>query len=115
MNHHPLILSVFPGVDILGLAFELQGFCVVRGPDLIFGGDVRTFHAPPKHFTGIIGGPPCQDFSKARRAAPTGEGVEMLGHFTRIVTEAAPEWALMENVPAVPDLIIGDYITQRLD
>lgn len=40
-----LVLSLFPGADLLGRAFEEVGFCVVRGPDKLWGGDVRAFHA----------------------------------------------------------------------
>jgi len=28
-----LVLSIFPGIDILGKGFEEEGYCVVRGPD----------------------------------------------------------------------------------
>lgn len=110
-----LILSIFPGIDLLGSAFELFDFCVVRGPDLIFGGDIRTFHPPPGVFWGVIGGPPCQDFSAARRDAPSGNGLEMLEQFARVVKESAPEWFLMENVPRVPDVKIPGYSHQRID
>jgi DNA (cytosine-5)-methyltransferase 1 len=110
-----LVLSIFPGVDLLGRAFEEAGFCVVRGPDLIFGGDIRRFHPPIGAFWGIIGGPPCQDFSGLRRAAPTGYGLEMLEEYRRVVTEAEPEWWLMENVARVPNCDIAGYVTQRLD
>ena len=110
-----LVLSLFPGIDLFGRGFEMEGFCVVRGPDTLFGGDVRRFHAPRDKFQGIIGGSPCQDFSKARRTAPTGEGVELLGEFLRIVDEAAPEWFLLENVPTVPTIKHPAYRTQRLD
>lgn len=27
------VLSLFPGIDVLGLGFEHEGFVVVRGPD----------------------------------------------------------------------------------
>lgn len=110
-----LILSLFPGIDLLGRGFEAEGFCVVRGPDLITGGDVRSFHPPAGRFEGVIGGPPCQDFSKARRTPPTGYGLEMLAEFTRAVTEAAPTWFLMENVPTVPTLAVPGYAIQRFD
>jgi hypothetical protein len=40
-----LVLSLFPGIGLLDLAFEEEGFCVVRGPDLLWGGDVRSL--PP--------------------------------------------------------------------
>lgn len=110
-----LILSLFPGIDMLGMGFEMEGFCVVRSPDLIFGGDIRNFHAIPGRFDGVIGGPPCQDFSKARRSAPTGYGLEMLGEFRRVVLEADPAWWLLENVDRVPDVAIDGYTVQRFD
>lgn len=110
-----LILSLFPGIDLLGRGFELEGMCVVRGPDKLWGGDVRSFHAPPGRFDGLIGGSPCQDFTRKRRTPPTGEGIEMLQEFGRIVLEATPVWFLLENVPCVPDLIIEGYTVQRFD
>lgn len=110
-----LILSIFPGIDLLGRAFEEIGFCIVRGPDKLWGGDIRNFSPPAGIFEGVIGGPPCQDFSGARRAAPTGEGLEMLDQFARVVIEAAPEWYLLENVNRVPDLKIEGYSYQRID
>jgi DNA (cytosine-5)-methyltransferase 1 len=110
-----LVLSLFPGIGLLDRGFEDSGFCVVRGPDLIFGGDIRKFNAMPGKFDGVIGGPPCQDFSKARRSEPTGNGLEMLEEFKRVVTESAPVWWLAENVPGVPDIRINGYSWQRLD
>lgn len=32
-----LVLSLFPGIGLLDMAFEEEGFCVVRGPDLTCG------------------------------------------------------------------------------
>jgi DNA (cytosine-5)-methyltransferase 1 len=110
-----LVLSIFPGIDLLGRGFEEMGFCVVRGPDKLWGGDIRDFHPPAGVFNGIIGGSPCQDFSRARRSAPTGEGVEMLKEFGRVVLEAMPEWFLLENVPTVPDVTVPGFAVQRFD
>jgi DNA (cytosine-5)-methyltransferase 1 len=40
----------------------------------------------------------------------------MLKHFGRVVYQAQPTWALMENVPRTPDLIIKSYYyRQRID
>src|SRR5437660_11815578 len=61
-----LVLSLFPGIGLLDMAFELEGFCVVRGPDLLWGGDIRRFHPPAGKFDGVIGGPPCQPFTRLR-------------------------------------------------
>ncbi len=120
-----LVLSLFPGIGLLDRAFEEKGFCVVRGPDILWGGDIRNFHPPAHKFTGIIGGPPCQDFSGLRRTPPTGYGLEMLKEFARCVTEAHPEWWLIENVARVPTVtelghtyakkIRTGYVTQRFD
>ena len=52
-----VVLSLFPGIGLLDQAFEEEGFCVVRGPDLLWGGDIRRFHPPAGVFDGIIGGP----------------------------------------------------------
>jgi len=110
-----LILSLFPGIDLLGRAFEEAGYCVVRGPDLLWGGDIRTFEPPAGHFWGVIGGPPCQDFSSLRRSEVTGNGLEMLGEFLRCVRSAEPEWWMLENVSRVPDVGCSGYCVQRLD
>jgi DNA (cytosine-5)-methyltransferase 1 len=110
-----LVLSLFPGIDLLGRGFEREDYCVVRGPDLLWGGDIRNFHPPGHKFDGIIGGSPCQDFSRARRAPATGYGLEMLEEFNRCVIEAGPSWFLLENVPCVPDVHVPGYVIQRFD
>ena len=112
-----LVLSLFPGVGLLDRAFEEEGFTIVRGPDLIFGGDVRRFCPPRGVFAGVLGGPPCPDFSTARREEVKldGYGVEMLGEFARIVDCAEPLWWIMENVPSVPDVAVPGYQVQRID
>lgn len=107
-----LLLSIFPGIDLLGKAFEEAGACVVRGPDLITGGDARSFHAPAGKFAGVFGGPPCQDFSKLNRS-PQEYGHCMLGEFCRIVLEADPDWFLFENVVTAPAFEIPGYVQQR--
>jgi len=109
-----LVLSIFPGIGLLDRAFE-KWFCVVRGPDLLWGGDVRRFSPPSNVFHGVIGGPPCQDFSAARRDPPTGYGREMLVEFVRIVDAAKPEWWLLENVARVPNVTPRGYATQRFE
>ncbi len=87
----------------------------MRGPDTLLGGAIENFHAPAGHFSGVIGGPPCQDFSRARRAPPTGHGLKMLAEFRRVVTEAQLLWWLMENVPSVPDVHVDGYHVQRFN
>lgn len=104
MNH--LVLSLFPGIGLLDRAFEEEGFCVVRGPDVLWGGDIRNFHPPMGRFDGVIGGPPCQAFSSLA-AMVRANGHEpkfgnLIPEFERVVYEADPYWFLMENVPRAP-------------
>lgn len=102
----PLVLSLFPGVGLLDQAFEEEGFCVVRGPDVLWGGDIRRFHPPAGVFDGVIGGPPCQAFSRmqninrARGRKPAFGN--LIPEFERCVMEAASTWFVMENVPDAP-------------
>lgn len=110
-----LLLSCFPGVGLLDRGFEaIEKFCVVRGPDTIWGGDIRRFHTPASVFTGIFGGSPCQDFSLLRHDSPTGQGEELLFEFGRVIYEGQPRWALIENVPQVPNIEIPGYVSKRI-
>lgn len=96
-----LVLSLFPGLGLLDAAFEAVGFQVVRGPDLIFGGDVRKFHIPSGVFDGIIGGPPCQRYSAARnmnKGRPQAPPADLIGEYVRLLEEGQPNWWVMENV-----------------
>jgi len=108
-----LILSLFPGIDLLGRAFEECGFCVVRGPDVITGGDVRGWHVPAGRFDGVIGGPPCQCFSRLSHIVRSNGHQPKFGNlipeFERIVGEAAPRWWLMEEVPEAPLPVVAGY------
>lgn len=107
-----LVLSLFPGADLLGYGFEREGFCVVAGPDIQFGRDIRDFSPPSGVFSGVIGGPPCQAFSRlAHMARYMGYQIadNMIPEFERVVSEAAPEWFLMENVPDAPEPIVSGY------
>jgi len=110
-----LVLSLFPGIGMLDRAFEEEGFCVVRGPDLLWGGDMRAFHPPPGKFDGVIGGPPCQAHSSlnrlnVKRGVPRAQN--LVPEFARCVEEAAPCWFLMENVPAAPTPACPSYSVQ---
>jgi DNA (cytosine-5)-methyltransferase 1 len=110
-----LVLSLFPGIGLLDMAFEEAGFCVVRGPDLLWGGDIRSFHPPAGKFDGVIGGPPCQAFSRLRhiveangyRTAPN-----LIPEFERVVRETKPTWFVMENVPDAPAPRMDGYSLQ---
>ncbi len=109
-----LILSTFTGVGLLDKAFKTMGFCVVSAGDIIYGQNIKDFKSIADKFDGVIGGPPCQDFSGLNRK-PTKYSYEMLEQFKRIIIESKPKWWLMENVANVPDLKIDGYSWQRFD
>jgi DNA (cytosine-5)-methyltransferase 1 len=92
-----LVLSLFPGIGLLDTAFERKGFTVVRGPDILWGGDISRFSVPQGKFDGIIGGPPCQPHSTAGCITGT-QKIDLIPEFVRVVNEAKPEWVVMENV-----------------
>jgi len=93
------------------MVFEEAGFCVVRGPDVLWGGDIRKFRPTPGRFDGVIGGPPCQAFSRlahmVRQKGYQPRFGNLIPEFERCVAESACRWFLMENVPdaPVPDVV----------
>lgn len=109
----PLVLSLFPGIGLLDRAFEAEGFCIVRGPDAIWGGDIRDFHPPAGVFDGIIGGPPCQLFSVLRTTGFQPHAGERFGNlipeYERVVNAVGPGWFVMEEVPGAPIPRIPGY------
>jgi DNA (cytosine-5)-methyltransferase 1 len=102
-----LVLSLFPGIGLLDMAFEEAGFCVVRGPDLLWGGDVRGWKIAPNRFDGIIGGPPCKRFSPLANVVRAVHGEDavapdLIPDFVNLIEWGMPAWFLMENVPLAP-------------
>jgi DNA (cytosine-5)-methyltransferase 1 len=114
MMSKSLVLSLFPGIGLLDMAFEQEGFCVVRGPDVLWGGDVRRFHPLAGRFDGVIGGPPCQCFSRlahlVRHNGYEPKFGNLIPEFERCVFEARPRWFLMENVPDAPPAVVPGYV-----
>ena len=102
-----LVLSLFPGMDVLGMGFEAD-WCVVHARDYIFGGDVRNFHPPAGKFDGIIGGDPCQSHSSlanlVRAKGLTPKFPDLTPAFAAVIEQARPAWFLRENVPKAPDI-----------
>lgn len=96
-----LVLSLFPGADLLGTAFRLEGFCVVQGPEKMMGGDIHDFIGEFGKFDGVIGGPPCQTFSQAVIGQESSEG-NLIPEFERVVAECKPKFWVMENVKEAP-------------
>jgi DNA (cytosine-5)-methyltransferase 1 len=111
MSAGDLVLSLFPGIGLLDMAFEAEGFCIVRGPDLLWGGDIRRFHPPAGRFDGVIGGPPCQAFSGLGNLMTT-PPENLIPEYERVVAAAGPGWWLMENVQGAPVPAVAGYIAK---
>ncbi|MCP4695300.1 MAG: DNA cytosine methyltransferase [Gammaproteobacteria bacterium] len=77
----------------------------------MLGQDVRDWPLPPAgKFDGVIGGPPCQEFSNVRHiGGGAARHPDMIGFFWRVVEQVKPRWAVMENLtktvrhPEIPD------------
>ena len=114
----PLVLSLFPGIGLLDMAFEEVGFTVVRGPDVLWGGDIKRFHVPSGKFDGVIGGPPCQFASRLRHIVEA-NGYEvaenLIPEYERVVREAQPYWFVMENVQAAPEPSVEGYAVASVE
>jgi DNA (cytosine-5)-methyltransferase 1 len=109
-----LALSLFPGAGLLDRAFEEEGFTIVRGPDLLWGGDIKRFHPPAGRFDGIIGGTPCQRFSALAGVIKAVHGEASLApdcipEFERVIEEGQPDWFVMENVERAPLPAVNGY------
>ena len=111
-----LVLSLFPGIGLLDRAFEEEGFTVVRGPDVLWGGDVRRFSPPAGVFAGVIGGPPCQVHSSMAALNPHAgkRHGDLIPEFCRVVGQAQPSWFLMENVPDATVPEVDGYLIRHL-
>lgn len=106
------VLSLFPGIGLLDMAFEEVGFCVVRGPDVLWGGDVKRFHPPVGRFDGVIGGPPCPYHSEIGRLVRYNgheTAPDLIPEYERCVSESRVEWFVMENVPGSPAPRVEGY------
>ncbi|HXI15461.1 MAG TPA: DNA cytosine methyltransferase [Chloroflexota bacterium] len=116
--NRPVILATFSGLGLLDLAFSevFPEASIVRAPDVIYGSlhDIRTWHAP--HAWGVLGGPPCQIWSRMKYINPLAgqKHGNLIPEFERICAEASPDWWLMENVPQAPEPKVPGYVTRSL-
>lgn len=71
------------------------------------------FHPPADVFEGIIGGPPCQQFSPLRfvqkHKDKSMKWGNLIPEFERVISEAQPDWFLMENTKYAPLPVVQGY------
>ena len=115
------VCELFCGAGGMGLGFS-QHFNVVEAVDIsrdavrTYGAnhpetdarrrDVRDLSGIRGDFdgiTGIIGGPPCQAWSRRNiRQTPDDPRAQLLNEYMRVVEEVRPRWFVLENVVTVP-------------
>lgn len=113
MIKNNLVLDTPAGIGGLGMGFENAGYCVVNGPDILWGKDMIGWHPIKGVFEGVIGGPPCNDhcrYRKINRVIGNKEYGDLIPEWSRIVLEADPDWALMENVELAPGPVLPGYV-----
>lgn len=106
--------EITDAVDIMPAAVQTYGAnhpeTLVRRKDVR---DLSGCRGDVEGVTGIIGGPPCQAWSRRNiRQAPDDPRILLLDEYLRIVEEVQPRWFVLENVTTVPK-ILKDGVVQR--
>jgi len=122
----PTLVDLFSGCGGFGLGGELAGFHSVVAVDVepklqsayklnfpktrTVTGDLSTMNAETWKILlkdididGVIGGPPCQGYSRQGHSDPEDERRTLLHHFFRNVNIISPKFFIMENVEGLMD------------
>jgi DNA (cytosine-5)-methyltransferase 1 len=126
MIKKPSIVDLFSGCGGFGLGAELAGFRTVAAVDIdstlqssyrlnfpharTITGDLSKMDAESWQMIlnglevdGVIGGPPCQGYSRMGKSDKDDPRRSLLGHFFRTVNIIRPKFFIMENVEGLMD------------
>lgn len=128
MANQPKIIDLFAGAGGLSLGAARAGFdivaavendpeavethiknfpsCihVVRDASELTGANLlKMANIPQGGLDGLIGGPPCQGFSRIGRRKAGDSRNDLFSHFFRLVAETKPAFFVAENVPGILD------------
>lgn len=125
-NETPTLVDLFSGCGGFGLGGELAGFHSLVAVDVdatlqsayrnnfpktqAVTGDLSTMDETAwklllkgNEVDGVIGGPPCQGYSRQGHSNPDDERRTLLQHFFRNVNIISPKFFIMENVEGLMD------------
>jgi DNA (cytosine-5)-methyltransferase 1 len=136
----PKVIDLFAGVGGFSLGAIRAGFDVVAAIDLdkhAIASHKKNFpHAThrrrnvanlrgaalleiaklkPDELSGMIGGPPCQGFSRIGNRRKNDVRNSLFFQFFRLVSELQPCFFVAENVPGIQDDKYSDFLTHCLD
>lgn len=126
MKDTPKIIDLFSGCGGFGLGAEFAGFKTVAAIDIdanlqssyklnfpetrVVKGDLSEMDADSwrlitgeQDIDGVIGGPPCQGFSRIGKRQAGDPRNELIGHYFRHVLLLQPKFFVMENVEGILD------------
>ncbi|WP_447778351.1 DNA cytosine methyltransferase [Aeromonas veronii] len=126
MTEKPSIVDLFSGCGGFGLGAELAGFKTVAAVDIdptlqssyrrnfphahVINGDLSQMTKETWQMIlngikvdGVIGGPPCQGYSRMGKSDKDDPRRSLLGHFFRNINIIQPKFFIMENVEGLMD------------
>lgn len=122
-------IDLYCGAGLLSAGLQRAGLVPVLGVDLdpvalssyadnfpdalVWSKDVREIGSLPRADV-IVGGPPCQPFSKANRSRSSSPDLSHIDAFVRLATSSKARWVLMEEVPDVRDHLEGVFPRMEL-
>ncbi|CAI1870490.1 Modification methylase HaeIII [Serratia quinivorans] len=126
MNNAPVVVDLFCGCGGFGLGAELAGFNVIAAVDIdptlqssyarnfpntkVINGDLSKMNDKSwkvilsgRAVDGVIGGPPCQGYSRMGHSDKNDPRRSLLRHFFRTINIISPKFFVMENVEGLMD------------
>ncbi len=126
MDKKPIVVDLFSGCGGFGLGAELAGFNVSVAVDIEpklqfayklnfpyskthlgdvseMGSDAWEFLIGSNEIDGVIGGPPCQGFSRMGKNDKKDPRRSLIFHYFRTVNIISPKFFIMENVEGLLD------------
>jgi len=123
------VVDLFCGAGGFSLGFERAGFNIICGVDFdsrpletyhhnfpeveLIQEDVRNLDRIPEADV-VIGGPPCPEFSVAKKDKNPKKGMKLIHEFFRLKNTANPDYWIMENVPPVKTHL-GDIVANKIE